>query len=387
MRWMAVALVLAGCSFEHGTLGAISLDAPVDAGPAHCLDGWCLRKPIQIAGAQVSGPQQDFVLLVRTAADPELAAASTTGEDFRFTTATGQPLPYERQRYVPATGELIAWVKLPMLPAADTTLYLYYGKAGVTDQQDVTATWGASYAGVWHLDETSTSTTAADASGNHNTGTALNVFSRLAAGGPTFGAAGAIGEAVTFDGADDELEMPKSTSLSATTGLATFALWIKWTSLTAADYQRVLSSSNRFNSGVNEDGYEWAAQPAGDFFLYAWGGREDYNLGPNPFTAGTWQYLVATLDFSTTSVKIYVDAQPMMFTTVNESAWSSKGDPGNWCWGANSNPTAAGPFGGGMDEIRVMHGAKDASWIATSYANQRPDSTMVTIGAQQILEP
>jgi hypothetical protein len=148
----------------------------------------------------------------------------------------------------------------------------------------------------------------------------------------------------------------------------------------------VLSSSNRFNGGVNEDGYELAAQDGGNFFLYPWGGAEDYNLGLNPFTAGEWQYFVATLDFGGPSVKMYVDGAPMAFTVVNEALWTMQGDPGNWCWGSNPvYPNSA--FGGGMDEIRVMRGARSADWVKTSFANQKLDSTMVTIGAQQVLEP
>lgn len=379
--------LLGGCSFEHGALGPISIDAPIDAEePAHCIDGWCLRKPVRIHGTEVQGSHTDFVLLVRTTADAELAAASMTGEDIRFTTATGQPLAYERQRYVATTGELVAWVKLPALAPADTTLYLWYGKPGAADQQDPVATWAPDHAGVWHLDEAATATTVADASGNANEGTPLNATTRLATGGPTLGTAGVLGNAVAFDGTDDELDMVKSQSLSSTTGLATFTFWINWTVLVAGRYQRVFSSSNRFNGGVNEDGYELAAQDGGNFFFYPWGGAEDYNLGLNPFTEGVWQYFVATLDFSGPSVRMYVDGRPMAFTVVNEALWTSLGDPANWCWGSNPYyPNSA--FGGSLDEIRVMRGARSADWVTTSFANQKPDSTMVTIGAQQTLLP
>ncbi|HTH06128.1 MAG TPA: LamG-like jellyroll fold domain-containing protein, partial [Ilumatobacteraceae bacterium] len=216
-----------------------------------------------------------------------------------------------------------------------------------------------------------------DASGNDNVGSAMY--------GPTLGVDAVLGRGVAFDGTDDMIRVAKSTSLSATTGHATFALWVNWTSLTSSHFQRVMSSSNRFNGGTLDDGYEWAAQPGGDFFLYPWGRVNDYNLGPNPFTAGVWQYLVGTTDFTGPSVKIYADGQAMPFSVTYEAAWTTLADPDDWCWG--DNPVYTGAFGGSMDEIRVIDGVKGPEWVQTSFANQKPGSTMVTVGAQQMLEP
>jgi hypothetical protein len=229
MRWCWVAVLLGACSFEHGQLGSTTSDGAVDVSidaSQKCLDGWCLRKTITIHGSEVQGTHTNFMLLVRTKMDAELAAASTTGQDIRFTTYGGQPLSYERQRYVASTGELVAWVKLPALGPGDTTLFLYYGNAGAPDQQDAAAAWAPDYAGVWHLDEAGTATSVADTSGNNNVGTPLNATTRLGTAGPTLGASGVMGAGVLFDGVDDEIDMAKSTSLSSTTGLATFTFWI-----------------------------------------------------------------------------------------------------------------------------------------------------------------
>lgn len=375
MRSVALA-VMGACSFEPGFAHPdapppILPDAPA---PAPCLDTtWCLRKTITVDRTQIVGSPADFMLLVRIPSDPQLAAgAQPTGNDIRFVAADGSSLAYQRERYDAGTGALLAWVQVAAIETVDH-LYMYYGNPTAADQQAGAAAWPARYAAVWHLDEPSGDF--ADVT-NANTAVPTN--------GPMPTSAAVIGGGVTLDGTDDFLRVTKSASLDSTTGNATFALWINWDSLTSVHYQRVLASDNRFAS--TNDGYEWAAQPAGDFFLYPWGGAQSYNLGPNPFTAGTWQYLVATLDFANREVLIFVNGVPMTFTTENDStAWTTAGMPGNWLWGCNI--TLTGCFAGKLDEIQVIRGTRNAPWISTSFANQRPDSTLLTIGPEQRLPP
>lgn len=368
---VAVLALLAGCSFRfHGEQpGDASDAAQADVTRTSCLDGWCRRKPITV-GTVTGGPHTDFPMLVHIASDPDISGA--TPEELRFTTAAGAPLSYERMMFSGDTGELVAWVRVPSLDTG-TTIYLWWGKQGATDQQDRAGTWSASYAGVWHMEESTG--TLADSTANANTAMPTN--------GPTLATPAVVGSGVGFDGYNDYLLVPQSASLQATTGSATFALWVNWTSLTSSHYQRILCSSNRFSES---DGYEWSSQMGGDFYLYPWGGAEDDNLGNNPFTAGQWQYLVATLDFSTRSVKMYVDGTPMTFTQENAlTQWTSLGNPGDWLWGSNIGLT--GPFEGSMDEIQVMSGVRSPGWIQTAFANQKLPSAFYTLGPAETLQP
>ena len=79
----------------------------------------------------------DFPLLI-TLTDVDLKDAAHAGHvgqadggDLLFTSADGTTqLDHEIESYDPATGTLVAWVKVPTLsPATDTVLYLYYGNA------------------------------------------------------------------------------------------------------------------------------------------------------------------------------------------------------------------------------------------------------------------
>jgi hypothetical protein len=375
VRAVVLASLLAGCSFSPHAIGGdgpVAADAASDIATAHCLaSGACRRKPIT-AQQVTGGPHTDFVMLVDIAQDADLAGV--TPAELQFTDAAGAALPYERIAFAPSTGALTAWVRVPSL-ASGTTIYLWWGGTDGVDHQDPAGTWPAVYAGVWHLDGAN-GTSLRDATANGNTATATN--------GATPGVAGVVGRGVSFDGNNDYLLVPQSASLAATTGSATFALWTYWSSLTSSHYQRILTSSNRFTSAG--DGYEWASQPGGDHYLYPWGGQEDYNLGPTPFVAGQWQYAVATLDFATRTVAIYVDATPMTFIVSNApTLWTSPGMPGDWLWGSNIG--TSGLFGGMMDEIRVMSGVRSPGWIATSFANQRDPGSFVSIGAAETLTP
>jgi len=66
-------------------------------------------------------------------------------------------LAHEIERYDNATGELVAWVRVPVVntnaAASDTVIYVQYGDATVTTPtENPTGVW-ANYAGVWHLEE------------------------------------------------------------------------------------------------------------------------------------------------------------------------------------------------------------------------------------------
>src|SRR5439155_17334084 len=114
------------------------------------------------------------------------------------------------------------------------------------------------------------------------------------------------------------------------------------------------------------DGFEWAQQAGGAHYFYPWAdpGQNDYNLGPNPFTNGTWHHAAVTLDFATTAVILYVDGVPIPLTTVNvPTTWTQLAKPANWLWGGN--PSYSGYFDGKMDELRVASVVRSADWLAT----------------------
>src|SRR3989338_6035183 len=129
------------------TLG-VTQTAPVEvnaAGKSWFNDSWQFRKEITIDATKVSsGPHTNFPVLVNLTSDASLATnAQADGDDILFTSSDGTTkLSHEIEKYTSATGELVAWVKVPSLPSAsNTVLYMYYGNAAATSQQDATGVW------------------------------------------------------------------------------------------------------------------------------------------------------------------------------------------------------------------------------------------------------
>ena len=129
-RWhktinIALALVL----ILAGILADFALPQPVHASAGWYNASWQYRKTITIDYTKVSGSQTNFPVLINLTSDSDLAAhARSNGFDILFTSSDGTTkLSHEIEKYTSATGELVAWVKVPSLSStADTVLYMYY---------------------------------------------------------------------------------------------------------------------------------------------------------------------------------------------------------------------------------------------------------------------
>ena len=301
----------------------------------------------------------------------------TNGGDILFTAADGTTqLAHEIEAFNPATGELIAWVKVPILSASQNTeINIYYGNASAADQANPAATWNGDFIGVWHLDEDPSGTAPQmkdrTVNGNHGTteGGILDSASTPAK----------IGWGLTLDGGDDLIRVLDSTSLDSVNDAATMELWIQWTNAVDGDHQLVMSTSNRYDP-TTPDGFEWGSQDDGDHYFYPRGNIHDnHNLGLNPFTNGIFQHLAVTMDHTTRVVEIYVNGSPMTFNYEGvPTYWADPGFPADWMWGGNPDRPTRG-FDGIIDEIRVSDVVRSVDWIQTSINNQNSPATFYVV--------
>src|SRR3989344_1646436 len=107
-----------------GTLQLVNTDAD-----------WPYSKQITIDKSVISNTDQaNFPYLISLASDAGLAAhACSNGNDIVFADSAGTTLSHEIEKYVSATGELIAWVKIASLSAsANTILSMKYGIPAVS---------------------------------------------------------------------------------------------------------------------------------------------------------------------------------------------------------------------------------------------------------------
>jgi len=114
---------------------------PPPAVPWYDTD-WQLRKQITINSAQVTSSLTDFPVLI-SVTDTDLSAARTDGNDILFTAGDGvTQLSHEIESWDDASGNLVAWVKVPSLSSvSDTDIYIYYDNGVASNQEDASGTW------------------------------------------------------------------------------------------------------------------------------------------------------------------------------------------------------------------------------------------------------
>jgi hypothetical protein len=112
---------------------------------------WLYRQ--EIALGEVSSIT-DYVMYVEILSHAGLQAhALDNGDDILFTDSDATTkLPHEIERYDWSHGRLFAWVKVPSI-STGKRLYMYYGNAAASNQQDVANVWSSSYLTVHHLND------------------------------------------------------------------------------------------------------------------------------------------------------------------------------------------------------------------------------------------
>lgn len=144
---------------------------------------------------------------------------SSLGYDIVFctdpTNPLGSKLDFERVVWIATTGACEFWIRVPTLShTADTVIYVYYGDAAISiDQQNKTGTWASKYAGVWHFGD-GTTLDLTDSTSNANNGTNHGGSAAASLLGP------GIGGSVVFSSASSQyVDIANATSLNPTTGL------------------------------------------------------------------------------------------------------------------------------------------------------------------------
>ncbi|MCG6926034.1 MAG: DUF2341 domain-containing protein [Acidobacteria bacterium] len=204
-------------------------------GPA-TPDAYGYLKPVTVDRSRIPGgcgtTLTDFPMLYRVT-DPDLAHTGSggqvtdpQGDDIIFrgmddATCGGAglapcQLDHEIESYDPATGALVAWVRIPSVntasAASNTTIYIYYGNPTVTaPTENPTGVWDASYAAVYHLHDDLLDSTA---SANDGTPT-----------GTSNASPAQVADGQGFNGTGDAIQTP-SADLQAPDSF-TISVWLK----------------------------------------------------------------------------------------------------------------------------------------------------------------
>ena len=342
---------------------------------------WPYRKMITIDHTKVGASLTNFpVLISRT--DADLAAhALSTGNDILFTSSDGTTkLSHEIESYTSGTGALVTWVNVPTVSnTTDTVIYLYYGNASATNQQNPTGAWNANYASVWHLSQTpdpNNTNDIKDSTTNADHGTSLGA---MTSGNQV---AGQIDGSLSFDGVANYV----ATANLISTGpqVYTEEAWIK-TSSTAGHKVVGFEQIQIGTAGTNNDRGIWVGTD-GQAYAGVWDGTTSHVAASGvTVNDNTWHHIAATYDSGTTNLIIYVDGTSRATTTSTTAQVLS----GYWrigaYKGANWTNGVDGYFAGTIDEVRISSSARTAAWISTEYNNQAAPSTFVSSSVAQTL--
>jgi hypothetical protein len=194
-----------------GCTGSAEITIIADPVPAITL-GYSYSKILSVDPSQVPGTSDlvNFPVLIRiTDTDLRDHVENANGYDIIFSDISYNKLIHQLESYNPATGQLTAWVMVPVLDCNDSTkIRMFYGNPQVTSDLSSSDIW-ADYLGVWHLDDYS------DATGNSVTGTNFGAVTT----------AGIISSGQQFDGGD-RITVPQNTLLEPTDSI-TVSIWVR----------------------------------------------------------------------------------------------------------------------------------------------------------------
>jgi hypothetical protein len=348
---------------------------------------WPKRKLIRIDQTKVgSGGVTDFPVLVVLSSDADLqASAQANGNDIVFTASDGTTkLSHEIERYDGATGELIAWVKVPSLSStADTDIYMYYGNATAGNQQNPTDVWSNGYVGVWHLKETPTGAAGEvkDSTEYAGHGTAWNMAGADRVAGKVGYAykfiAGASGAgSLVYTGDRPAMQLP----------IYSWSMWIRGDSQPVCNAggtngQPIWNADSQFNFGWQHTGcaFNQAAAHTDGEVESAAGWKSVQIASVNPLVATTWYHVAATYDGTT--LRVYRDGML--------EASAPHGPPiavaGSFSFGnGGDNVARFTNFAGQLDEVRVGGSVRSDAWMLTEYNNQNSPATFHSVvGGEQ----
>ncbi len=278
--------------------------------------------------------------------------SSGNGYDIIFTDANGSKLDHQMEYYDPVTGEYVAWVRIPVLPAsATTTIYMKYGNSTVSADPSVETVWTSNYKGVWHLQGTDYN----DATQYSNDGT----------NNATINTAGIIADGKNFNGSTSYVQVTTNGFVSADNN-QTISIWAKYSTIPSG-VRNLVSFQNAAESSANQLGFR-----NGNTAAWKWEGEILANGGSIPST-NTWHYYVFTFDGTTS--RLYVDGVEMASSTVPPQIGKpSEGNIGRY---NNGEYIAAD-----LDEVRFSMTPKSDGWILTEYNNQVNPSGFITVGTE-----
>jgi hypothetical protein len=326
------------------------------------------RMRLTTNAAEVDADLTDFPVMVRVT-DAKLSASRADGLDLFFSSDAGAtPLDFEIERWVQSTGELVAWVRLPLVSdLTDTVFYLSYGDGSETDRQNPAGVWDTGYQAIWHLANVSKLT---DSKGG-NAGTNSD----------TSNANGLIGGAAFFD-STDAISLPAAALNGVVGQKVSVSAWAYGGAALGTVANCFFSATSTIGTYVINAHLPWV-ESTPNIYWDAGNGTDACCGAVNRIykatTAtseykGQWNYYTFTKDPAAGTMRIYINGAQWHSGTGTTEAL---GTATNFTLGNSAAPGDAWP--GTIDEFRVSNIERSAAWIAAEYNNQKSGATFLMI--------
>ncbi len=299
------------------------------------------------ADLPASAAIEGFPLLVRLHRDFfDFGEAQANGEDLRFSSATGEALPYQMEEWDAAQGVASVWVRVPKIVGnARQEIRLHWGKADAASESNGKAVFhdANGYVSVWHMHETVLD----------EVGTLPSVDQG------TTSTAGMIGAARHFPGqkgvfcGDMILDYPSADSSHSTEA------WFRIEKPNAT----IIGWGNEGGGRGSKVRMQFRSPP----HLHIDSDFSDVN-GEGTLPLGEWIHVVHTYDRE--DGRIYINgkldgaAKPLLNIKTPARLWL-----GGWYHNYD--------FVGDIDEVRISKVARSPEWIKLQYENQKPGQTLV----------
>lgn len=340
------------------------------------------KRTLTIDRTKVPTDQTNFTVLVNVT-DPTLRTvalggkvANASGFDIGFYSDASitTRLKWQVESYNAATGNVVAWVKLPTISSStNSVFYIAYGDSTITTSQaDAPNTWDTSYRAVWHMNDNAATTTIAESKSG-----AQNATNNAVTSGKT--TPGQIAGALNYNGTSDGSVAPVNMSVGS---VATVSCWIKWTTF-ANDDKLAFEYTPNFNS--NPGGFlidpNSSAGGGGNAAIGSGNGGTYWMNNFPRFSTATWHKLDVVLDRNVPVNKVYVDGVLQTLTAGNQNLAPGTGFANSLFYFMSRN--ASSLFGAGtLDEVRLSSVERSASWVTTQFNNESSPSTFMTMGSE-----
>ncbi len=351
-----------------------------EASPSDWLgSGWTKRIKLEINRSKVNGSVLNFPVYVNLSHMPAsfFDDIVANGADLRVTKSDGITQVAREVVFANRTsnaGELHFIANGTLSSSANETFYLYYGN-GTATEPAANATYGkyntwtqASYAAVWHLQESPTGTMYNSASSSYDCTSNGSMLSSNKSTGLL------SGNGTSFDGTDDFLQCGDVAELNS---VSKFSI-TSWAKKSVAGVSIGLSSKYLdVNNSIHSVFY------SGNFYAY-FNNAADNFINAGAVNDANWHHVSmvfnGNLSGNANRFQLYNNGNLLSLSYGGAIPATS----GNMS-GKNLLIAKDQRYGifttGNHDEVRVSAVARPSTWIKTEYSNQTSPSTFYSVGS------